>query len=165
MKSSNPFYITIAAVSLAATTAFVSSPPPTTTTTTTTTSSLLAIQEDLTFIVPDTLNDGQITEQACTDAASKMKRVMVPVSKEVSDTGYVGISFIQWEGEKQQKKKANNMLPLLLVHGFDSSALEYRRLGPQLAKLGVDVYCVDLLGWGYTQLDDVNSFSAQAKIE
>ena len=56
-------------------------------------------------------------------------------------------------------------LPLLLVHGFDSSALEYRRLGPQLAALGIDVYCVDLLGWGYTQLDSVNSFSAKAKVE
>ncbi|EED88029.1 hypothetical protein THAPSDRAFT_38512, partial [Thalassiosira pseudonana CCMP1335] len=62
-------------------------------------------------------------------------------------------------------KRKENTLPLLLVHGFDSSALEYRRLGPQLAKLGVDVYCVDLLGWGYTQLDDVNSFSAKAKVE
>ena len=29
----------------------------------------------------------------------------------------------------------------------------------------IDVYCVDLLGWGYTQLDDVNTFSAQAKVE
>lgn len=29
----------------------------------------------------------------------------------------------------------------------------------------LDVYCVDLLGWGYTQLDDVNTFSAQAKVE
>ena len=67
-----------------------------------------------------------------------MKRVMVPVSKDVSDTGYVGISYINWQAEKnvvQGKKK--NALPLLLVHGFDSSALEYRRLGPQLAKLGV----------------------------
>lgn len=90
-----------------------------------------------------------------------MKRVMVPVSKDVSDTGFVGISFIHFLPEKKNK----NTLPLLLVHGFDSSALEYRRLGPQLAALGVDCYCVDLLGWGYTQLDSVNSFSAQAKVE
>jgi len=54
---------------------------------------------------------------------------------------------------------------LVLVPGFDSSCLEYRRLGPKLAALGVDVYAVDLLGWGYTQLNDVASFSAQAKAE
>lgn len=56
-------------------------------------------------------------------------------------------------------------LPLLLIHGFDSSCLEYRRLGPQLAALGIDTYAVDLLGWGYTQLNDVKSFSAQSKVE
>lgn len=117
------------------------------------------LQDDLTFNKPDTLNDGQIQEQLCTDAASKMRRVMVPVSKEVTDTGYVGVSYINWKAEKK-----TNTLPLLLVHGFDSSALEYRRLGPQLAKLGIDVDCVDLLGWGYTQLDDVKSFSAKAKV-
>lgn len=94
-----------------------------------------------------------------------MKRVMVPVSKDVSDTGYVGISFIHWQADASAAAKKKNTLPLMLVHGFDSSALEYRRLGPQLAALGVDVYCVDLLGWGYTQLDGVNSFSAKAKVE
>mmetsp|Transcript_28996 Transcript_28996/g.53538 ORF Transcript_28996/g.53538 Transcript_28996/m.53538 type:complete len:413 (-) Transcript_28996:24-1262(-) len=123
------------------------------------------VQEDLTFTPPDTINDGQISEQLCTEAANKMKRVMVPVSNDVSDSGYVGISFIHWQAEASAKKKSATTLPLLLVHGFDSSALEYRRLGPQLAALGIDVYCVDLLGWGYTQLDSVNSFSAKAKVE
>jgi pimeloyl-ACP methyl ester carboxylesterase len=92
-----------------------------------------------------------------------MKRVMVPVGNEVSDTGYVGISYIKWDGQKQ--RGGQPLCPVLLVHGFDSSSLEYRRLGPQLASLGVDVYCVDLLGWGYTQLDSVKSFSAQAKVD
>lgn len=31
--------------------------------------------------------------------------------------------------------------------------------------MGIDSYAVDILGWGYTQLDDVKSFSADAKIE
>jgi len=93
-----------------------------------------------------------------------MKRAMVPVSKDVSESGYVGISYIHWAADKKEKR-AHNTLPLLLVHGFDSSALEYRRLGPRLAELGVDVYCVDLLGWGYTQLEGVDDFSARAKVE
>jgi len=167
MKSS--LTITAAAVSLAAATllptatAFVS-PTMTNAKSPSLLSAAAQIQEDLTFTPPDTFNDGQISEQLCTDAANKMKRAMVPVSKDVSDTGYVGISFIHFEAEKKNNN-SQKTLPLLLVHGFDSSALEYRRLGPQLAKLGVDVYCVDLLGWGYTQLDDVNSFSAKAKVE
>lgn len=101
-----------------------------------------------------------------------MKRVMVPVSTDVSDTGYVGISYIHFaaaanDNEARSKKSSSSSktLPLLLVHGFDSSSLEYRRLGPQLAARGIDVYAVDLLGWGYTQLENVKSFSAQAKVE
>jgi len=94
-----------------------------------------------------------------------MKRVMVPVSTDVSDTGFVGISFIHFEAQKLSSSSNKKTLPLLLVHGFDSSALEYRRLGPQLAAMGVDVYAVDLLGWGYTQLENVKSFSAAAKVE
>ena len=165
----------------ATTTAFVVSPTTTATTTaralfTRTSSSssssqqraIQGIQEDLTFTPPlDSINNEQISDPACIDAATKMKRVMVPVSKEVSDTGYVGISFIHWQAEKKNTTRNKNVLPLLLVHGFDSSSLEYRRLGPKLASLGIDVYCVDLLGWGYTQLGDasVKSYSANAKVE
>ena len=131
-------YAAVAALVVTGATAFVS--PPSSLPSSKTTSSLsssLQIQEDLTFTRPDTLNDGQISEQACTEAASKMKRVMVPVSKDVTDSGYVGISYINWQAEKNGVQGKKNTLPLLLVHGFDSSALEYRRLGPQLAKLGV----------------------------
>eukprot|EP00577_Skeletonema_sp_RCC1716_P012585 CAMPEP_0113388216 /NCGR_PEP_ID=MMETSP0013_2-20120614/8963_1 /TAXON_ID=2843 ORGANISM="Skeletonema costatum, Strain 1716" /NCGR_SAMPLE_ID=MMETSP0013_2 /ASSEMBLY_ACC=CAM_ASM_000158 /LENGTH=411 /DNA_ID=CAMNT_0000271187 /DNA_START=66 /DNA_END=1301 /DNA_ORIENTATION=- /assembly_acc=CAM_ASM_000158 len=122
-------------------------------------------QEDLTFTPPNTFTEGSISEELCTAAAQKMKRVMVPVSTDISDTGFVGISFIHFEAQKSSSSSNKKTLPLLLVHGFDSSALEYRRLGPQLAAMGVDVYAVDLLGWGYTQLENVKSFSAAAKVE
>ena len=115
---------------------------------------------DPTFSPPDTAGEGEITEQACTDAAAKMKRVKVPVPESVSSSGEVGVSFIHWEAEKK-----TSALPIVLVHGFDSSCLEYRRLGPKLAALGIDTYAVDLLGWGYSQLKDVDSFSAQAKVD
>mmetsp|Transcript_6498 Transcript_6498/g.14179 ORF Transcript_6498/g.14179 Transcript_6498/m.14179 type:complete len:409 (+) Transcript_6498:98-1324(+) len=176
MKYTSNISVATAAVAFAATSATAFVTPSTTTRTKTSSSSSSSsvsisaasaqFQEDLTFTPPDTSNAGEISEQLCTDAAAKMKRVMVPVSNEVSDTGYVGISFIHWEASPSAKTaNKTKTLPLLLVHGFDSSALEYRRLGPQLAALGIDVYCVDLLGWGYTQLDAVNSFSAKAKVE
>ncbi|MCX7597033.1 MAG: alpha/beta hydrolase, partial [Fischerella sp.] len=39
--------------------------------------------------------------------------------------------------------------PLLLIHGFDSSVLEYRRLLPLLAEHN-ETWAVDLLGFGFT---------------
>ena len=45
--------------------------------------------------------------------------------------------------------------PYVLLHGFDSSCLEYRRLFPKLEENGAEVYALDLLGWGFTDgLDD-----------
>jgi pimeloyl-ACP methyl ester carboxylesterase len=126
--------------------------------------------DDPTFVPPDIINDGQISEVACINAAKLMRRVVVPVSTNVCATGTVAISYIHWKAAQPittTKQQQQRMLPLLLVHGFDSSCLEYRRLGPILSSLGVDVYCVDLLGWGYTQLDMAANitYSAKAKIE
>jgi pimeloyl-ACP methyl ester carboxylesterase len=116
-----------------------------------------ATMADLTFQNPDTTG---IEEQACVDAAQRMERVAVPVSPEISPSGSVGISYIHWPAQKPKRSS----VPLVLIHGFDSSALEYRRLGPRLAADGIDTYAVDILGWGYTQLDDVASFSADSKV-
>ncbi|KAG7360297.1 alpha/beta hydrolase fold [Nitzschia inconspicua] len=116
------------------------------------------IMEDLSFVSPDTTG---IAEQACIDAAREMKRIAVPVSKEISLSGSVGISYIHW----QANSKKRNAPPLILLHGFDSSCLEYRRLGPQLASRGIDIYAVDILGWGFTQLSDITDFSANSKVE
>ena len=54
--------------------------------------------------------------------------------------------------------------PLVLLHGFDSSALEYRRLAPLLAEGGRDVYVPDILGWGFNAHDDVQDFTPAAKM-
>jgi len=116
----------------------------------------IASMDDLTFSPPDT---SLVEEQACIDAASQMKRIAIPSDN--SPSGSVGVSYIHWPA----KGRKANTPPLILLHGFDSSCLEYRRLGPKLAAMGIDSYAVDILGWGYTQLDDVKSFSADAKIE
>ncbi len=41
-------------------------------------------------------------------------------------------------------------VPILLLHGFDSSVFEFRRLMPLLAERG-EVWAVDLLGFGFTE--------------
>ena len=103
-----------------------------------------------------------IDEVACQAAAARMKRVLVPVSENISPSGQVGVSYVHWPSSSSAR---GSSLPLIMIHGFDSSALEYRRLGALLAARGIDTYAVDLLGWGYTQLQDVTSFSAAAKVE
>jgi pimeloyl-ACP methyl ester carboxylesterase len=99
----------------------------------------------------------------------KIQRVWVPVPTTVSPSGTAAISFIHWPAVGTSKAS----VPLLLIHGFDSSCLEFRRLGPKLSALGIDTYAVDLLGWGFTQLNSKNdsqenkisSYSAQAKLD
>lgn len=63
---------------------------------------------------------------------------------------------------------------MVLLHGFDSSALEFRRLVPLLHRElpEVDVYALDVLGWGFTHTDvqrlyprGEGMYSAQAKCE
>ncbi|KAI8110986.1 hypothetical protein M9434_004560 [Picochlorum sp. BPE23] len=44
---------------------------------------------------------------------------------------------------------SENVPAFVLLHGFDSSMLEFRRLIPKLNRLG-DVYVVDLAGWGFS---------------
>ena len=68
--------------------------------------------------------------------------------------------FSNNEKEAQRRKKP----PILLLHGFDSSALEFRRIAPLLA-VERDVYAVDILGWGFIDQEGVQSFSPQAKME
>ncbi|GAB4305269.1 MAG: alpha/beta fold hydrolase [Geminocystis sp.] len=47
-------------------------------------------------------------------------------------------------------KKGEGKTPVLLLHGFDSSVFEYRRLLPFLKK-EYEVWALDLLGFGFTQ--------------
>jgi pimeloyl-ACP methyl ester carboxylesterase len=117
-----------------------------------------SVVQDPTFSTPDT---STIDEVACKDTANRMQRVLVPVSSDVCPSGEVGVSYVHWPAEG----KKTSQLPLLLLHGFDSSCLEYRRLGSKLAARGIDAYAVDLLGWGFTQLEGVASFSAASKVE
>jgi pimeloyl-ACP methyl ester carboxylesterase len=47
-------------------------------------------------------------------------------------------------------RQGNGKTPILLLHGFDSSVLEFRRLLPLLAKER-ETWAIDLLGFGFTQ--------------
>jgi pimeloyl-ACP methyl ester carboxylesterase len=54
-------------------------------------------------------------------------------------------------------------LPIVCLHGFDSSAIEYRRLAPLIAQKR-DVYVPDVLGWGFSDCTNVLSYTPEAKM-
>ena len=121
---------------------------------------------DPTFERPDV--DTIQEDVLCIDTAKRMERVLVPVPSSIHPSGKVGISYVNWPAESETGipnpfQKTKNPV-IVLLHGFDSSALEFRRLGTRLAGSGWDTTAVDLLGWGYTQTDGVLDFSAEAKI-
>ncbi len=66
----------------------------------------------------------------------QLQSIFAPFSAESIPTAYV------------QQGKGNT--PILLLHGFDSSLLEFRRLMPLLAETQ-EVYAVDLLGFGFSE--------------
>ena len=65
--------------------------------------------------------------------------------------------------KKDKVEAANKLAPIVLLHGFDSSAIEYRRLAPLIAQKR-DVYIPDILGWGFSDHTNVISFTPAAKM-
>lgn len=61
-------------------------------------------------------------------------------------------------------KGGEDVSPFVLIHGFDSSCLEYRRLFPLLTERA-EAHAVDLLGWGFTDAGDagIGDYSPEAK--
>lgn len=91
-----------------------------------------------------------------------MKRVPVTVPESVAP-GAIGTNFVRTTALKAgSKTDGEGEDPILMLHGFDSSLLEFRRLMPELGELGAEAYAVDVLGWGFTELSGVSSFGAGA---
>jgi pimeloyl-ACP methyl ester carboxylesterase len=79
----------------------------------------------------------QLTEEASRVLAGQIEQVAIdtPLTEEAIATTFVH----QGQGEP----------PLLLLHGFDSSVMEFRRLLPRLAAHR-ETWAIDLLGFGFT---------------
>lgn len=80
---------------------------------------------------------GQLTEAASITIAQKIEQTAIttPICNEAINTVYVN--------------QGSGGTPFLLIHGFDSSILEFRRLFPLLAAEN-ETWAVDLLGFGFT---------------
>ncbi|XP_065860566.1 alpha/beta hydrolase domain-containing protein VTE7 [Euphorbia lathyris] len=53
--------------------------------------------------------------------------------------------------------------PVVLLHGFDSSCLEWRYTFPLLEEAGVEAWAVDVLGWGFSDLERLPSCDVASK--
>lgn len=88
-----------------------------------------------------------LTEPASIDLAKAIQQVSIrtqPCSEAI------GTAFVQ---------QGQGAPPILLLHGFDSSVLEFRRLLPLLAQR-TQVWAVDLLGFGFTERPSVEITAA-----
>jgi pimeloyl-ACP methyl ester carboxylesterase len=92
---------------------------------------------------------GQLTEPTSIALAQNIQRqaIATSLSNEPINTTYI--------------QQGQGGTPILLIHGFDSSILEYRRLLPLLAEKNA-VWAVDLLGFGFTDRLPGIAYSAEA---
>ncbi|CAN4122075.1 unnamed protein product [Withania somnifera] len=72
--------------------------------------------------------------------ASRIERIPVNFSK-----GCVMSSCVK----PKEQKEVN---PVVLLHGFDSTCLEWRYTLPLLEDAGLETWAVDILGWGFSDL-------------
>ncbi|KAG0600539.1 hypothetical protein M758_11G042400 [Ceratodon purpureus] len=62
-------------------------------------------------------------------------------------------------------KSTTSSAPVMLLHGFDSSLLEWRHSYPVLEEAGVETWAIDILGWGFSNAEGVKSYNVAAKRE
>jgi len=90
----------------------------------------------------------QLTESTSIALAQKIayEAIVTPLSNSVINTAFV--------------HQGSGKTPILLIHGFDSSVMEFRRLFPLLAAEN-ETWAVDLLGFGFTDRPLSVDFSPQ----
>jgi pimeloyl-ACP methyl ester carboxylesterase len=86
----------------------------------------------------------QLRDSTCIAVAQSLKRQSIATSPSMQP---VATSYIH---------QGTGGTPILLLHGFDSSLLEFFRLIPLLAAHN-ETWAVDLLGFGFTGAGDGNS--------
>lgn len=84
-----------------------------------------------------------LTDAMSIEFAQSIQRIMIPLT--IGSRNFtVDTAFV-----RAIKAENKSEPPILLLHGFDSSMLEFRRLLPKLA-VNRSVFALDLLGFGFT---------------
>jgi pimeloyl-ACP methyl ester carboxylesterase len=86
----------------------------------------------------------QLTEPSSISLAAQIQHapIVTPLSDCPIATSYVRANCLNLDHTDRP--------PIILLHGFDSSVLEFRRLLPLLAEVH-EVWAIDLLGFGFTE--------------
>jgi len=100
----------------------------------------------------------QIQEGAAKTTLNQIRTAIVKVPSSVSSSGKIESTYSYFPAEAVKEGP-----PIVLIHGFDSSCLEFRRLAPLLAEKH-DVYAIDVLGWGFNDVTSVVDFGPAAKM-
>ena len=102
----------------------------------------------------------KIQEPLALQSLEKVESRLLTLPSFVSDS-QVECTFTKYESKDESSPKQP---PIVLVHGFDSSSIEFRRIAPLLSSKH-DVYCVDILGWGFSEINGIKDFSPEAKVK
>ena len=82
----------------------------------------------------------EIGDEQALQLASSMRRCRIDVpSIGATDTAFT-----------EHGSRCPDRPPIVLLHGFDGSLLEFRRLIPELEAAHIHTFAVDLAGWGFT---------------
>lgn len=141
-------------------------------------------------------NVAAVKETAAQELLEKIQCVDVPMPTSIAEEGKVTTTFAKFSSSSSSSssatKRSGNLLdqfmegleglgqssgssgkskssgtPVIMLHGFDSSCLEFRRIAPLLAEKGVgDIYIPDILGWGFNPpVQEVKEYTPEAKIK
>lgn len=83
------------------------------------------------------------------ETANLIESTSVAMAQQIKQVP-ISTSLSQEEIQTTYVHQGHGEIPILLIHGFDSSLLEFRRLLPLLAR-NQSTYAVDLLGFGFSQ--------------
>lgn len=98
-----------------------------------------------------------ITEPQALVAFASMESVDLNLPAEVA-SGPVKTTYL-----RTSSSMPSALPPLMLVHGFDISCLEYRRLLPLLEAAGIEAYAPCVAGWGFTETTNMRGVGVEEK--
>ena len=99
-----------------------------------------------------------ISEEAANRAFEGMQYAQLRDLPEAVARGPVDVSYLATAPPADASAP-----PLLLVHGFDISSLEYRRLLPRLEAAGLEAYAPCIAGWGFTDTSNMRTVGVEGK--
>lgn len=100
----------------------------------------------------------EIQDSYAINAIKQIKNSPIFLNYEGSNV-FVNTSYLHYQPDRPVSN-----VPIVMIHGFDSSCLEFRKLAPKLGEK-YNVYAPDILGWGFNECSQVRDFSPASKLE